>query len=98
MMDWKDYQNISVEDIEQAARGGYWGNLSDSVFPVAINIVGTASAQQTSAFFKFFFFIIILNKTNFLPFHGIPFSRFMCVYAIRFLDDSYDSKDNENGC
>ena len=54
MMDWKDYQNISVEDIEQAARGGYWGNLSDSVFPVAINIVSIAASGRKKELNQYF--------------------------------------------
>ena len=54
MMDWKDYQNVSVEDIEQAARGGYWGNSGDSVFPVALNIVSIAASGRKKELGQYF--------------------------------------------
>ena len=46
MMDWNDYKNISIEDIEQASRGGYWGNPSDSTLSVALNIVSIAASNK----------------------------------------------------
>lgn len=46
MMNWSDYKQLSVEDIEYAARNGYWGELSESVLPIALNIASIAASYR----------------------------------------------------
>lgn len=54
MMFWEDYRNLSIEDIEYAARNGYWGNLEDTALPVALNIVSIAASGRKKELNQYF--------------------------------------------
>ena len=54
-MDWNNTKTITLEDLEEATRGGYWGDGTDSIFPVAVNIVAIASSgrkKELNSYFK----------------------------------------------
>lgn len=51
---WGDCKNLSIEDVEYAARNGYWGNLEDTTLPVALNIVSIASSGRKKELNQYF--------------------------------------------
>lgn len=53
-MDWRNTKTITIEDIEEASRGGYWGDLKDSIFPVALNIVSIAASGRKKELNQYF--------------------------------------------
>lgn len=53
-MTWNDYKNLSVEDVEYAARNGYWGYLEDTALPVALNIVSIAASGRKKELNQYF--------------------------------------------